>query len=55
MYFCLEIDSANNCLSWFDYSSSLSVNEALLVGGAFFLVTALAWGFGLIFRFLLNR
>lgn len=52
MYFCTSLEG-NVCQSWSEFG--ITITEALQIGGAMLLVSALAWSASFVARIILNR
>lgn len=54
-YSCVELTD-NVCTAWAEsYLPSLTMADAMQIGGAFLSLTALAWGLQIVARLILNR
>lgn len=56
MFLCSVLDDGV-CVEWVEFSTvfSLSLEDGLKIGGLIFVITAIAWGFSFMARFILNR
>lgn len=54
MFFCVEVVD-NVCSSWLQSGDILTLEDALIIGGAFMSLSGLAWGLGLVAKIIINR
>lgn len=54
MYFCAELLD-DECLSWVRFSDFFTFQDAALIGGAFLILSATAWGISMVAHVILTN